>query len=96
MSVDKSFPVFEPPSWIFGYTCTFGKYAILYIAQPYSGKVTKAHSSIFHGSRDTGANVTWGNFAPGGYIRVNETRSSYILAVDLDISSKFGVKFVSM
>ena len=29
MSVDNSFSVSEPPSWIFGYTCTSGKYAIL-------------------------------------------------------------------
>ena len=41
--------------------------------QPYSVKVTKVHSSTFHGSRDTGANVAWGvilpTHRPGGYIR---------------------------
>ena len=64
MSIDNSFPVFEPPSWVFGH----------FVAQPYSGKVTNAHSSIFRGSRDTGANVAWGVILPpppGGYIRAN-------------------------
>ena len=70
MSVDDSLPVSKPPSWIFGYV--YFQQIRRFVAQPYSGIVTKAHSSTFIGSRDTEANEAWGNFTRprGGYKRV--------------------------